>query len=145
MPASLIIIAALTCFILWFRCLLLSIALGYDLQWQVLEVRRQPLIMQLQLVEAEMCCGLSLKGSYVFLRGALAYIKELGGERPGPDYPILPEDLSIPSNFILPPSTSHNENSTAKIFILYSFCQWFIYLDDWSCKGRPRSNMNTLP
>lgn len=31
-PASLIIIATLTCFILWFRCLLLSIALGCDLQ-----------------------------------------------------------------------------------------------------------------
>lgn len=33
-PASLIIIATLTCFILWFRCLLLSIALGCDLQEQ---------------------------------------------------------------------------------------------------------------
>lgn len=55
------------------------------------------MIMQVQLVEAEMCCGLSLKGSYAFLRGALACIKELGGERPGLDYPILPGDLSCPS------------------------------------------------
>lgn len=100
MPASLIIIAALTCFILWFRCLLLSIALGCDLQWQVLEVRRQPLIMQLQLVESETCCGLLLKGSYMFLRRVLPCFKQLGGERPGPACPILPTwpVLSIPSN-----------------------------------------------
>lgn len=96
MPASLIIIAALTCFILWFRCLLLSIALECDLQWQVLEVRRQPSITQLQLVEAETCCGLSLKSSYTFLRKVLPYFKQLGGDRPGPSCPILPR-LTCPS------------------------------------------------
>lgn len=159
MPASLIIIAALTCFILWFRCLLLSIALGYDLQWQVLEVRRWPLRTQLQLVEAEMCCGLSLKGSYMFLRKALPCFKQLGRERPGPACPILPRwpVLSIPSDFMSPPSTSQHEKSRAKTFTLCLFLLKAIWgecglvgffcfgLSDWSCKGRSRSNVNILP
>lgn len=162
MPASLIIIAALTCFILWFRCLLLSIALGYDLQWQVLEVRRRPLITQLQLVEAEMCCGLSLKGSYMFLRKALPCFKQLGGERPGPACPILPRwpILSIPSDFISPPSTSQHEPKPVQSQNVHTlsipsesdfggfFCLvwgFFFGLSDWSCKGRSRSNVNILP
>lgn len=123
MPASLVIIAALTCFILWFRCLLLSIALGYDLQCQVLEVRRQPLIPRLQLVEVETCCGLSLKGSYTFLRKVVPCFKQLEGEKPGPACPVLPRwpVLSVPSNFISPPSTSQHKKSIAKTFALCLF------------------------
>lgn len=118
MPASLIIIAALTCFILWFRCFLLSIALGYDLQQQVLEVRRQPLMRQLWLVENETNCGLSLKGSCMSW-AALPGLKPLGGKRPGVwnmACPILV--LSTPSNFVSPPSTFQREKFTAKTFTL---------------------------
>lgn len=122
MPASLIIIAALTCFILWFRCFLLSIALGYDLQQQVLEVRRQPLITQLWLVEAETSCGLSLKGSHMS-PAVLPCLKPLGGKRLGVwnmACPILFQwpVLSTPSSFASPPITFQHEKFTVKTFPL---------------------------
>lgn len=125
MPASLIIIAALTCFILWFRCFLLSIALGYDLQQQVLEVRRQPLIRQLWLVEAGTSCGLSLKGSSMSW-AALPCLKPLGGKTPGVwniSCPILLQwpVLSTPSNFVSPPGTFRCEKFTVKTFTLCLF------------------------
>lgn len=133
MPASLIIIAALTCFILWFRCFLLSIALGYDLQWQVLEMRRQPLITQLWLVEPETSCGLSLESSYMSW-AVFPCLKPLGGKWPAVwnmACPILPRwpVLSILSYFVSLPSTFQREKFTAKIFTLCLFLlKGFLFL-----------------
>lgn len=118
MPASLIIIAALTCFILWFRFLLLSIALGYDLQWQVLEVRRQPLITA------------SAGGGWNVLVGcrwraptcSWGTCCQVSSSQEGTDWdlpiPSCPDDLSCPSPpilFLLPALPSIR-SPCAKIF-----------------------------
>lgn len=150
MPASLIIIAALTCFILWFRCFLLSIALGYDLQQQVLEVRRQPLIRQLWLVEAGTSCGLSLKGSSMSW-AALPCLKPLGGKTPGVwniSCPILLQwpVLSTPSNFVPLLALSGVKSSQSKpSHSVYSLWKGFDFWSEWLVMQRQVQEQGECP
>lgn len=143
MPASLIIIAALTCFILWFRCFLLSLALGYDLQQQVQEGWRQPLIAQLWLVEAEVSCGLSLKGSCMSW-AVLPCLKPLGGKRPAVwnmACPILLQwpVLFTPSNFVFPPSMKSSQPNPSHS--AYSFSKGFYFWFEWLVMQRQVQGM----
>lgn len=150
MPASLIIIAALTCFILWFRCLLLSIALGYDLQWQVLEVRRQPLITQLQLVEAETCWWAVAGRAPACSWGTRC---QVSNSQEGTDWdlpiPSCLDDLSCPSLSILflLPALPSIKSPRAKIFtscLNHFFILKVIFWDwrDWLHRGRSKSKVN---
>lgn len=110
------------------------------------------MITWLWLVEAETSCGLSLKGSYVFL-SSLAMPQTPAREetrclKPGLSHSAQMTCLVHPLFFFPSLSTFQHEkfhSQNLRTLSIPSERDFISHLNDWSCEGKSRSKVNALP